>query len=72
MRRDRDRFGAGMHTAFAADYARARSAGRLAALRFLAVTLAHSPWFAIAGWLPRPQVEPLRTARVNRPDSVAY
>ena len=54
-RRFRDRFAAGMHSAFAADYASARARGRLAGLRFLAVTIVHSLWFGIAEWLPRPQ-----------------
>ena len=54
-RRFRDRFAAGMHSAFAADYASARAHGRLAGLRFLAVTIVHALWFGIAEWLPRPQ-----------------
>jgi predicted permease len=54
-RRFRRQFAPGMRTAFAADYARARAEGRLAALRFLAEASVLALWFGIAEWLPRPQ-----------------
>ena len=49
----RQRFGAGMHAAFEADYARARARGPLAAAGFLTVTVLHTLWFGFADRLPR-------------------
>jgi putative ABC transport system permease protein len=51
--RFRERFGAGMHEAFAEDYARSRARGRLAACVFLATTIAHALWFGLVERLPR-------------------
>ncbi len=49
----RDRFGAGMRTAFAEDYARASARGTLAALLFIATTVVHTLVAGIAERLPR-------------------
>ena len=49
----RDRFGEGMRTAFAEDYARARRRGPLSALAFIATTFAYTLIAGVAERLPR-------------------
>ena len=50
----RGRFGDGMRIALAEDYQRARSRGRVAAMRFVATTIPHALWFGVIERLPRP------------------
>ncbi len=50
----RGRFGEGMRTAFAEDYRRARSRGRLAGLLFLTTTITRALWCGLIERLPRP------------------
>ena len=50
----RGRFGEDMRAAFAEDYGRARSRGRLRALFFLATTIPHAICFGLIERLPRP------------------
>ena len=50
----RGRFGEGMRTAFAEDYRRARSRGRLGGLLFLTTTIPHALWCGLVERLPRP------------------
>jgi putative ABC transport system permease protein len=50
----RDRFADGMRGAFGEDFACARARGRLPALRFLAVAIPHTLWFAAVERLPTP------------------
>ena len=50
----RGRFGEDMRTAFAEDYRRARSRGRLSGVLFLMATMVHALWFGLIERLPRP------------------
>ena len=50
----RGRFGEDMRIALTEDYQRARSGGRIAALRFVATAIPHALWFGVIERLPRP------------------